>query len=151
MTNSTNSELHFVDFSPDVTIAVTGGQLRDSELDPWRSVVTLWNVSTGEELRTFEGSDFTAFSPDAEFVLSASFSPDGRRVLTGSLDRTAKLWDTVTGRELRTFPHGGHANSVAFSPDGTKVLTSGNGVALLWEISDLAATSGISSGQWSLY
>jgi WD40 repeat protein len=29
-----------------------------------------------------------------------AFTPDGKRVLTGSVDRTARLWDANTGREL---------------------------------------------------
>jgi hypothetical protein len=37
-------------------------------------------------------------------VLSVTFSPDGRRILSGSRDSTAKLWDAETGRELRAYP-----------------------------------------------
>ncbi len=68
-------------------------------------------------------------------VTSAVFSPDGKSVLTGSWDYTAKLWD-LQGRELQTFA--GHAeavNSVAFSPDGQKVLTgSEDQTAKLWDL-----------------
>jgi WD40 repeat protein len=52
----------------------------------------------------------------------ATFSPDGRRVLTTSSDNTARIWDTATGQELvvmRGHPHA--IASATFSPDGTRV------------------------------
>jgi WD40 repeat protein len=57
-----------------------------------------------------------------------AFSPDGGRVLTGGTDRSARLWDAATGREVRRFPHEGNVSDVAFSPDGGTVLLSGEGV-----------------------
>src|SRR5262249_13963465 len=53
------------------------------------------------------------------FVESVAFSPDGKYALTGSWDWTAILWDTGTGRQLRTYQgHKDRVTSVAFSPDG---------------------------------
>jgi WD40 repeat protein len=68
-------------------------------------------------------------------VYSVAVSPDGKRVLTGSGDNTAKLWDLATGRELRTFEgHTGQVTAVAFSPDGKQVLTgSRDKTARLWD------------------
>ncbi|ASV74720.1 High-affnity carbon uptake protein Hat/HatR [Thermogutta terrifontis] len=62
------------------------------------------------------------------YVTSVAFSPNGRQVLTGSWDGTARVWDAATGKELRQFEgHTGWVLSVAFSPDGRQVLTgSGN-------------------------
>ena len=39
----------------------------------------------------------------SEMVYAAAFSPNGARVLTGSHDHTAKLWDAETGRLIGTF------------------------------------------------
>ncbi len=56
-------------------------------------------------------------------------------VLTSSSDKTAKLWETATGVEVRTFSgHTDAVNSVAFSPDGKYVLTgSTDKTAALWD------------------
>src|SRR6267154_452247 len=60
-------------------------------------------------------------------VTSAAFSPDGKRIVTGSSDKTIRLWDAETGEPLRA-PLEGHEHyvqSVAFSPDG-KCIVSGS-------------------------
>ena len=57
-------------------------------------------------------------------LTSVAFSPDAQRVVTGSQDQTAKVWDAGTGRELLTLEgHTGHLRGVAFSPDGQRVAT----------------------------
>src|SRR5690606_33174830 len=68
-------------------------------------------------------------------VTSVAFSPDGTKVLTGSIDNTAKLWDASTGTEIRTFAgHGSSVLSVAFSPDGTRLITGSDDLtAVLWD------------------
>jgi len=78
------------------------------------------------------------FSPHG-VVASADVSPDGRRVVTGSWDRSAKIWDVETGRVLVKLDgvHDGSINSACFSPDGKRVLTaSDDGTARLWNADD---------------
>ena len=57
-------------------------------------------------------------------VNSASYSPDGTKIVSASGDNTIKIWDANTGTCLQTLT--GHTNSVysaSYSPDGTKIVS----------------------------
>ena len=57
-------------------------------------------------------------------VNSAAYSADGQQIVTGSWDKTAKVWDAVTGKELMALEgHGDAVNSVAYSVDGQRIVT----------------------------
>ena len=68
-------------------------------------------------------------------VAMAEFSPDGTRVVTASTDKTARVWDSATGRQLALLTgHEDEVVSAAFSPDGTRVVTgSADGTARVWD------------------
>jgi serine/threonine protein kinase len=80
----------------------------------WREVATLWG---------HEG-----------YVYSVSFSPDGKFLASGSWDKTVKVWEVGSWREVATLNHERAVNSVAFSPDG-KFLASGSYETVkVWEV-----------------
>ncbi|KAF7980717.1 hypothetical protein HWV62_37189 [Athelia sp. TMB] len=69
-------------------------------------------------------------------VFSVAFSPDGSKIVSGSGDKTVRVWDTVTG-QLAFPPLQGHEDfvfSVAFSPDGSKIVSgSGDKTVRVWD------------------
>jgi WD40 repeat protein len=71
-----------------------------------------------------------------DLVLSAAFSPDGKRILTASQDKTARLWDPETGKPIGA-PLTGHAGGVlsaTFSPDGRRIVTASEDATVrLWD------------------
>ena len=64
-------------------------------------------------------------------------------MLTASYDKTAKIWDTESGKELYTLKrHAEHIISAAFSPDGRRVLTKEeeDNTAKIWDTVDWTLT-----------
>ncbi len=88
----------------------------------------LWDAGIGEQLNGLRGHEMR--------IHSASFSPDGARIVTASEDRSARLWDAATGQELATLRgHEGGVNSACFSPNGTRIVTaSDDRTARIWDV-----------------
>lgn len=62
---------------------------------------------------------------------SCCFSPDGRLAVSGSDDKTVRVWDVATRQCIRVYDdHSGYVNSVAFHPDGTCVASAGTDNAI---------------------
>jgi hypothetical protein len=67
-------------------------------------------------------------------VVGVTFSPDGSRLATASLDHSAKLWDPDAGSLMHTLHHEREVTAVAFSPDGSCLATASfDGTARLWD------------------
>jgi WD40 repeat protein/tetratricopeptide (TPR) repeat protein len=111
-----------VDWSRDGRYALSAGGYEG------KGTVRLWDVEKGKELRRFEGH--------GDGVWRAIFSPDGRHVLSASIDETARLWEVESGKELRRLTgHKGHVGALAFSADSRRALTSGDdGILRLWDV-----------------
>jgi len=67
-------------------------------------------------------------------VNSVAFSPDGTYVVSGSMDKTARVWQALTGKEIARMTHEAAVNFVAFSPDGKYVVSgSADNSLRVWE------------------
>ncbi len=70
-----------------------------------------------------------------DLVRSASFSADGKYVVTVSDDNTARIWEASSGKEVRLL-HMERVRSASFSSDGKYLVSaSGDSTARIWEVS----------------
>ena len=77
----------------------------------------LWSTSSGKPVRVLRGH-FAA-------VAGASFSPDGKWIVTAG-PGTAGLWKASSGERVQLLRgHDGPLSSAVFTPDGTRILTAG--------------------------
>ncbi len=88
--------------------------------------VSICDADNGKELTTLHGHENT--------IRTVSFSPDGKLVLTTSLDRTARAWNAETGEQVAVFRgHRSQVNTANLSPDGQRVVTAGDdGTVRVW-------------------
>jgi WD40 repeat protein len=91
-------------FTPDGSRIVTSGAPGDV-----RSVL-VWDAGTGEQIAALPGH--------TDFIGGLALSPDGTRLISVSVDATARVWDMQTYEELYVLEHGGAGSRIAFSSDG---------------------------------
>ena len=71
----------------------------------------VWDADSGAELHVLRHED------ESE-VFRATYSPDGRRIVTASNGWTARVWDADSGEQLDTLSHEGEVHEAAYSPNG---------------------------------
>ena len=122
------ASIETADYSRDAALSPDG---RTVAIAADRGPIRLHDATTGALVRTFEGH--------RSGIVDVEFSPDGARLLSASAtivtqsgggDRSVRVWDVATGRQLAMTTHAGDLNEAHFSPDGERIASGGAGVRI---------------------
>jgi len=103
-----------------------------------RPAIIIRDATTGKVLRELLGHSAA--------ISSVAFSSDGKRLISGSADQTARVWDLADPKfpQLQQLTHGAAVGAVALSPDGTQAFSGGADNAIKhWSVADGAEVRAI--------
>jgi len=121
-----NLYLDFATFDP------TGSLILTYELDDQPTLQT-WDAKTGKQLQSFKGH--------TSYIKDACFSPDGQMIVSASLDKTVRFWNTKNGKQLKQLKLKGALHSILIGGDGKRLYATWddsfgnlNEHGILWDI-----------------
>lgn len=120
-------------FSPDGKSLVVS----PSDVDENDNILRIWDIETSKQVGQLSGHTGTANA--------LTWSSDNHRILSGGDDKTARLWDVKSGKQIRSFKVAQEIFAVAFSPDGQRAIVgtgvisksrrrTPTGIAYLWNL-----------------
>ncbi|MCB1815031.1 MAG: hypothetical protein KDK04_25425, partial [Candidatus Competibacteraceae bacterium] len=87
----------------------------------------VWNIYTGTALLSMPNYPY--------YIRNSSFSSDGQKIITGSWDNSAHIWNLKTGDIIFTLKgHIDHVTSATFSPNDQYIATTGDNTIRVWDV-----------------
>jgi WD40 repeat protein/serine/threonine protein kinase len=116
----------------DVACSPDGRHVAVADWDMKQAEVTVWDLTTGQPVSTLRGYH--------GLLGALTFSPDGRRLVTGGHDETVRLWDPLTGEEVLTLRgHLGKVVRLTFTRGGRCLISVGEDhTARVWDARPMA-------------
>ena len=113
----TSFSVNYMAWSPDSKLIASASD----------KVVQVWDASNGSLIHSYTGH--------TSMVSSMGWSPDSKRIVSGSQDKTVQVWDARSGSPSFSYAHddGSYVHSVAWSPDGKLIASAGNKVVQIWD------------------
>ena len=95
-------------------------------------LVLAWAMLTSNLLGT------VIYRGHSDYVRAVMWSPDGKRIASGSTDTTVQVWDATDGGHVVTYRgHSGIVTTMAWSPDGRRIASgSYDGTVQVWDATD---------------
>ncbi len=143
---ATEEALFTINHEDSVTNVLFSSDGRQVATGSWDGTATLWDIATGKHLETFSHpsqEESVTFSSGnvANFndggIQYIAFSPDGLHFATSGrlMDKSTRLWEVGTGKQLWTITHEASVETLVFSPTGEYIATGArDGQVHLWEI-----------------
>lgn len=101
----------------------------------WQARISLRDTATGKQVRLLSCPSQKDHTGEAPAFSAITFTPDGKKLLTGGPDRFLRAWDAATGDELQRWPlELGRPFPLTLSPDGktlAAVMRQGRAIQLL--------------------
>jgi len=113
-----------------VSVVVSGFDLTACSQQPSTS-----STSTSPSLPPSVGPTLYTYRGHSGIVYAVAWSPDGKRIASGSADATVQVWDAADGSNMYIFQgHSDRVFAVAWSPDGKRIASgSADATVQVWK------------------